>query len=216
MSVGMIVLTAAAILVYFGAAQRVLDKLHLTDRGALVLIAIMFFGTLLPNISIGKVSVNIGGAVIPAGICLYLLVKAGSAHERLRAVIGSAITAASVVLLSSLLPDEPEAILIDPMYVNGIAGGVISYLLGRSRRGAFICGVLGVLLADAAVAVVNWINAINQPLVLGGAGLFDAAMLSGILAVLLCELVGEVLERFMRGPDRKQADFTRNPLKNKE
>ena len=43
MSIGMILLTAAAILVFFGVAQRVLDKLHLTDRMALLLIALMFW-----------------------------------------------------------------------------------------------------------------------------------------------------------------------------
>ena len=64
MSIGMILLTATAILVFFGVTQRVLDKLHLTDRAALVLIALMFFGTLIPNIMIGNVSISIGGTVI--------------------------------------------------------------------------------------------------------------------------------------------------------
>lgn len=76
MSIGMILLTVVAVLVFFGVAQRVLDKLHLSDRAALLLIALMFFGTLIPNIVIGNVSVSPGGALIPLGVCVYLLIRA--------------------------------------------------------------------------------------------------------------------------------------------
>ena len=44
MSIGMVLLTVVAVLVFFGVAQRVLDKLYLSDRAALILIALMFFG----------------------------------------------------------------------------------------------------------------------------------------------------------------------------
>ena len=41
-----------------------------------------------------------------------------------------------------------EGTKTEPNYLYGIAGGVIAYLLGRSRRGAFIAGVVGVLQMD--------------------------------------------------------------------
>ena len=71
-------------------------------------------------------------------------------------------------------------------------------MLGRSRRGAFVCGVMGVLLADMATAVVNWHRGIDQQLVLGGAGIADAVVIAGVLAVLLAELIGEIVERIVR------------------
>lgn len=216
MSIGMILLTATAILVFFGVAQRVLDKLHLTDRAALVLIALMFFGTLIPNIVIGNVSISIGGAVIPVGICIYLLIRADTAKERVRAILGSFVTAGIIYALSTLMPDEPEAIVIDPMYLYGIAGGLVAYLLGRSRRGAFVCGVLGVLWADIAVSVVNRMNAIQQQLTLGGAGVFDAMVISGLLGVVLAELIGELIERFVRGNEQPVHSRIQNPVRRKE
>lgn len=216
MSIGMILLTIVAVLVFFGVAQRVLDKLHLSDRAALVLIALMFFGTLIPNITLGNVSLSIGGALIPLGVCIYLLVRAGTAKERIRAILGSLITAGVIYALSIFMPDEPETIVIDPMYLYGIVGGVVAYILGRSRRGAFICGVLGVMLADIAVAIVNWTNGVNQQLVLGGAGIFDAIIISGLLGVILAELIGEVVERFARGAQQPVKSPIHTPVRHKE
>lgn len=216
MSVGMILLTVVAVLVFFGAAQRVLDKLRLTDRMALLLIALMFFGTLIPNIQVGRVSFSIGGALIPLGVCVYLLVRAGSAKERLRAILGSLISGGIIYALSRFMPNEPERIVLDPMYVYGLVGGLVAYVLGRSRRAAFICGVMGVFWADIATAAVNWAGGIDQRLVLGGAGVFDAMMISGILGVALAELVGELLERFSRGTQSPVESPIHNPVRQKE
>ena len=160
------------------------------------MIALMFIGTLLPNIEIGQVSVSVGGALIPLGVCGYLLFKADTAWERARTVLGAVLTAAAIYGLSMLLPDEPEAMWMDPLLLYGIAAGVIACLLGRSRRGAFVCGVIGVMLADIVTAIGNWRRGVMQQLVLGGAGIADAVILAGMTGLLLAELVGEIMERF--------------------
>ena len=175
MSVGMVLLTAAAILVFFGVAQRVLDKMYLSDRAALLLIALMFFGTLIPNLKLGTVELSIGGALIPAGVCVYLLIRAGTWKERLRAIVGALVTGGAVFAISAyLLPDEPEAMVIDPMYLNGIIAG------------------------------------------LGGAGVFDAAVISGLIGVILAELVGEIAERIVRSNEKPVHSAVRNPVRDKE
>lgn len=197
MSIGMLILTVLAVLIFCGVLQRVLDRMYLTDRGALMLIALMLAGTLLPNLNFGMVTVSLGGAVIPLGVCLWLLVKADSAHEKMRALIGALLTAASVYGLSVFLPAEAEELPVDPNLLYGLSAGVIACILGRSRRAAFLCGVLGITLADTLTAALNWANGIRQSLVLGGAGVLDTAVISGVLAVLLTELVGEVMERMV-------------------
>ena len=198
MSVGLILLAAVSALVLFGVAQRVLDRMQLKDRAALIIAAAIFFGGLIPDIRIGRVAVNLGGAVVPLGVCVWLLIKTDTRKEAVRALVGSVLTGAAVYALGRLFPAEPEDFVIDPHYLYGIAGGVIAYLLGRSRRAAFICGVLGVILADTATALINWGNGVKTTLVLGGAGAMDTIVISGILAVLLAEMVGEILERMAR------------------
>lgn len=197
MTLGSILLSGAAILVLLGVGQRVLDKMHLSDRAALVIIAAMFIGGLLPDIDFGLVRINVGGAVIPLGVCVYLLVRAEN-DERVRAVMGAVVTSGLLYLLGRIMPDEPEKIFIDPVYLCGIVGGLAGYVFGRSRRGAFISGVAGVLLADVINAIVVWSSGVAQTLRLGGAGIFDTAVISGLSAVVLSELIGEAMERVAR------------------
>lgn len=216
-SIGTIILLAVGLLVLFGFGQRVLDKMHLNDTQAIVLIAAMILGGFIPNIAVTpNVSINLGGFVIPVGVCLYLWFTAGTGKERLRSLIATALTGAGIFLLMRLLPDEPDSMWIDPTYTYGLAAGIIAYIFGRSRRGAFIAGTLGMVSANIATDVLNRINGVNQRLVLGGAGAMDAIVFSGIIAVLLAELMGEVLERITRRGQEPQMAFNHGQFVRKE
>ena len=200
MSIGMIALIILSLLILFGATQRVLDRMALTDRQALLVVAAIFVGGWLPEIDLGLVTLNIGGAVIPLILCVYLLLRANSMKERTRALISAALTSAAIFALGLVLPADPTRMpMLDPMVLYGIAGGVIAWLLGRSRRSAFIAGVLGVMAADLITGVSLRMRGINQVVHLGGAGALDAVVLAGIIAVLCCELGGEIIERMRTG-----------------
>ena len=62
MPTGMIILLAVSVLVFLGLAQRVLDRLQLTDRGALLFIGAMIVGGFLPALPLTRNSINIGGS----------------------------------------------------------------------------------------------------------------------------------------------------------
>ncbi|HZJ82256.1 MAG TPA: hypothetical protein VFD57_00455, partial [Clostridia bacterium] len=94
-----------------------------------------------------------------------------------------------------------------PNYIYGLIAGVIAYLFGRSRRASFIAGVTGVLLADIGQGVINSMNNLSTPTRLGGAGAVDAVIISGFLAVILAEVVGEIREKMQGGTKKKHMDF---------
>ena len=203
MSIGMILLLVLGLLILFGVLQRVLDRMALTDRQALLCVAAIFIGGWLPSIPLGLIELNIGGALIPFIVCIYLLLHAGTGKERVRALVASFLTAASIYALSLLIPSDPLAMpMLDPMLLYGIAGGVIAWLLGHSRRSAFIAGVLGVIIADLVSGVSLWMKGIDQTVHLGGAGALDAVVIAGVTGVLMCELVGEIMERIQTGRAR--------------
>ena len=206
MTVGRILLILVSVLVAAGACQRVLDRLRLTDRQALFFVGLIFIGGLLPDIPLGNsVRVNAGGALVPLLLAAYVWIRAGSARERLRSLAATLVTAAAVFAIGRFFPEEPEAMPFDVNYLYGIAAGLIAYAFGRSRRGAFIAGVWGMILADVLQAALLRRAGVVQTLYLGSGGLMDAVVISGVLAVLAAELTGEFLERVKQGAKRREA-----------
>lgn len=217
MSPATVILLIAGLLVLFGVGQRVLDRMHLNDTQAILLIIAMIAGGYLPEIRLtDRIFLNLGGFVIPACISLYLWFTADSGKERLRSLLAAAASGLTVYLLMHFLPDEPDAMRVDPTYVYGLAAGAVACLFGRSRRGAFIAGSLGMISANIAQDTVNRLNGVSQRLILGGAGAMDAIVLSAFTAVLLTEIVGEALERLSRGRQAPQKVFNHGQIERKD
>ena len=61
-----------------------------------------------------------------------------------------------------------------------------------------------------------WSQGVDQRLVLGGAGAFDVIVMSGLIAVLLSELIGEIFERIKRGRQRPTREFKNGEFVKKE
>ncbi|ABR49014.1 conserved hypothetical protein [Alkaliphilus metalliredigens QYMF] len=210
MSIGMILLVIVAILIFMGLAERVLDRLRLSDKAAIaIIIAIVLSTIFIPNIAITEnVSFNVGGFLIPMGLVIYLFIKVETGKERFRAIVAAVIAGAAIYLTQRyVLPAEPEAMQIDPNYVYPLIGGIIAYLFGRSRRAAFIAGILGVVLADVIQLVLNNINNIPAPTRFGGAGGVDTTVMAGIIAVLIAEIIGETRERLQGGTSKKNMHY---------
>ncbi len=204
MPAGMTILVVVAALIYFGVAQRMLDKMRLTDTQALLFIGLMVAGSFItiPLLS-GRtsISLNIGGSLVPLGIVIYLLTTADSAYERVRALIASVVSAAIIFGIAQYTDFDPSSgTFIDPLWLFSIISGIVGYLAGRSRRAAFIAGALGILLTDLVHAVRAWLANMNTRTAIGGAGVFDAMIVAGIIAVALAEIVGETRERLSGGP----------------
>lgn len=205
--IGMIFLLIISILIYFGLAQRVLDRMGLTDKVALGFIAAIIIGSFI-NIPITTarvdVSVNVGGALIPIALAIYVLSRAGTLWEKARALIAAIAAAVAIFFVNTrLFADDPwqrGTDFIDPLYVIPIISGGIAYLISRSRRGAFVAATLGVVFLD--LYDIAALLAAGSPgnIAVGGAGVLDTIVLSGVFAVLLAELIGETRERIQGGP----------------
>ncbi|MGF7185019.1 putative membrane protein [Desulfitispora alkaliphila] len=203
--IGMIALFIVAVLIYVGVGQRVLDRMRLTDRAALAIIVAIMIGSFI-NIPIAtgqiETSINLGGAIIPVALAIYLLTKAGTTKERIRAIVATVVTAIAVYYSGFISDADPgrAGAIIDPIYIVPIIAGTVAYIAGRSRRSAFIAATLGVLALDVVNYIFLSVNNISGVVSIGGAGIFDSIVLSGILAVLLAEVVGETRERIQGGP----------------
>lgn len=200
-SLSVILLGLLSLLIFLGWGQRVLDRMRLKNSTALILLLSMILGHFLPTIKFGtRLALNLG-ALAPLGVAIYLLATT-STIERQRASLIGTLTAFFLLLTDKLLPPDPG--LLDPVLSAGIFAGVLSYVWSRSRRSAFIGAVLGVFLADLAIAVQLSLTGIPQSITLGSGGMLSSLVISAFLAVLIAEIIGEIRERIHRGPALKQ------------
>ncbi|HQA59719.1 MAG TPA: DUF1614 domain-containing protein [Tepidanaerobacteraceae bacterium] len=198
MPAGVILLLVIAVLIYFGLLQRVLDRMHMTDSMAIIFIGLMVIGSFLPDIPLGgRMSINIGGGIVPIALALYLIVTADSNQEKVRSIIAALITGTAIYVAGRILPAEPGTMIVEPILAFAIIAGIIAFIFGRSRRGAFIAGILGIIISD----IISALGIAARPVgtTIGGAGILDAAVISGVIAVGLCEIVGETGEKLLGG-----------------
>lgn len=205
MPIGTIALVVVAVLIYFGVLHRVLDRLGLTDRAALLWIVALVVGSYvdLPLVrGANELVINVGGGVVPIVLGAYILSRADTARERTRAVVAVVITTGVMYALGRVLPDEPtEMVLMDPLYIFALVAGVVAYLLGRSRRSAFVAGTIGIVMVDVVHYFVGLTQGIRGRAWIGGAGAFDATIIAGIMALLVAEIVGETREHLGGGSE---------------
>jgi uncharacterized membrane protein len=132
------------------------------------------------------VAVNVGGALMPTGVCIYLLSRSASST-----IFYSIIGVAIVALITHLVarPVKGEGI-VTPTFVPPIAAAVVAIILQPSHAEiiAYVAGVLGALIG-ADLTNLRAIPKLGAPMAsIGGAGTFDGVFLTGIIAVLLAGL----------------------------
>jgi uncharacterized membrane protein len=130
------------------------------------------------------VAVNVGGAIVPVAISMYLLLQMPTIL--MPALIGVAIVTAIVHRFAMPVPGMGIA---TPMLIPPIVAAACGYFLGSSQHHrdavAFISGVLGTLIGADLLNLRN-LRDLGAPVAsIGGAGTFDGIFLTGIVAVLL-------------------------------
>jgi len=131
------------------------------------------------------IAINLGGAIIPICLSIYLLVK-NRLYER--GLIGVAVLTLCVHLMA--YPVRGVGIAV-PVLVPPVVAAVVGFTLSRTYAAplSYISGSLGTLLG-ADILNLGRIRGLGAPVAsIGGAGTFDGVFLTGIISVLLVSLV---------------------------
>lgn len=127
------------------------------------------------------IAVNVGGAVIPVLVSLYLLVSRGLW------IRGAIAVAAMAVICHLVAKPVPGLGIAMPVFVPPLAAAGVALLLSRTEAAplAYIAGSIGSLVG-ADLLNLDKVQDLGAPVAsIGGAGTFDGVFLSGVLAVLL-------------------------------
>ena len=140
------------------------------------------------------IAVNVGGAVIPTLMSIYLLAKLNLWTKGLIAV---AVVASVIHWLADPVPGLGIAV---PVFMPAVITAIVALVLSREMAAplAYIGGGLGTLIG-ADITNLDKVRGLGAPVAsIGGAGTFDGIFLTGILAVLLASV-------FARRPSARSA-----------
>ncbi len=130
------------------------------------------------------IAVNVGGAVIPTLMSLYLLI---TRQLWVKGLIAIAIVAALLHWVANPVPGVGIAV---PVFWPALITAVVALILARENAAplAYTAGSMGTLIG-ADLTNLDKIRGLGAPVAsIGGAGTFDGIFLTGILAVLLAGL----------------------------
>jgi uncharacterized membrane protein len=142
------------------------------------------------------IAVNLGGAIVPAALSIYLLVKN---RLFLRGLLGIVIV--TVIVHHVARPVHGMGIA-EPVFIPPLAAAGAAFLISRrfAPALAYISGSLGTLIGADLLNIKNF-QGLGAPVAsIGGAGTFDGIFMTGILAVLLASLMTR--KDAMSPPDR--------------
>ncbi len=137
------------------------------------------------------VAINVGGAVIPTLLSIYLLVKNGLYG---RGLIAIALVTLVVHRMASPVPGVGIA---EPVFIPPLVTTAVALFLSRAYAAplAYIGGSLGTLIG-ADLMNITKLQGLGAPVAsIGGAGTFDGIFLTGILSVLLASLLSRGQKR---------------------
>ena len=184
-----ILLFVLIVLLIFMVELRILAyayrKIGVPPRYMFVIMLLTLVGSRIeiPLFSVGSVGVviNVGGALVPILLSLYLFVRL---RLRARMLIATAIMAAIVHSLAWIVPGMGIAVprLAPPLAAAGVAL-VLSFR--QAPPVAYVAGSMGTLIG-ADILNLHRLAEIGAPVVsIGGRGTFDSVFLTGIIAGLL-------------------------------
>jgi uncharacterized membrane protein len=126
-------------------------------------------------------AINVGGAIIPTALALYLIIRNS---VWVPALIGVLVLSVVVHLIARPVAGVGIA---TPVFVSPIAAAVYALVVGGRAVAAvaYAAGTLGTLIG-ADLTNLRRIRGLGAPIAsIGGAGTWDGIFLTGIVAVLL-------------------------------
>ena len=183
-STAMLLLFGSLIGSYFNIPIAVLPHEPMVSDRVIDFFGMQYNVPAVENFAGTVIAVNVGGAVIPTLLSLYVLLKN---DLWIRGIVITAVVAAIVHMLAYPVPGVGIAV---PIFVPPIATAIVAVVIARHHAAAlaYVGGSLGTLIG-ADLLNLDAVRGLGAPVAsIGGAGTFDGIFLTGILAVLLAGL----------------------------
>ncbi|HOK23551.1 MAG TPA: DUF1614 domain-containing protein [Candidatus Hydrothermia bacterium] len=199
--IGFIVFTGVFFTLWiFGAIPFALSKVGISPWMAMLIYILTFVGSFvniplarqenysikrsfwysIPMVQQTTVAINLGGAIIPVIVSIYLLAQIGIGNCILPILI-------MVIISKALTRVVPGRGFVMPAFIPPIVAVLLAYIFYPEQPAAcaYVTGTLGVLIG-ADLLNLDKIKKLESTFVsIGGAGVFDGIFLTGVISALL-------------------------------
>ena len=131
-------------------------------------------------------AVNLGGAIIPVILSLYLILKSGEFFNSFLAIV------LVTVVVHQMARPVPGIGIVVPTLIPPLITAAVALALSRRHAPAvaYVAGSIGTLVG-ADLLNLRHVGGMGAPIAsIGGAGKFDGIFLTGIVAMLLAGIIG--------------------------
>ena len=151
----------------------------------ILLLPVLFFLSIIGSLIniplfLGKqnIAINVGGAIIPLLLCIYLLPKVPIFKTIIAVVI-------SALIMNHLAHPVPMVGITIPMFIPPLVAVLLGFIFSPRNPTpvAYITGVLGVLIG-ADLMNLSQVTGAGM-MSIGGAGVYDGIFLVGIISALI-------------------------------
>ena len=205
----LILLPVLALLVFFEVVTFSFAELGLSPEAAVILLLLSVVGSVIniplrrrrvvlreprrfpfpfsflfytpPRVRQQTIAINLGGAIIPIGFSLYLLVTKAP-------LVQTAIATAVVAVVARVIArPRPGRGIVMPLWIPPLLSVALAFLLAPQNGPpvAYISGAMGTLIGADLLNYPSFRKLGGRVLSIGGAGVFDGIFLVGIGAALL-------------------------------
>lgn len=212
----LLLLPLLIVLFFFNIVAFSFERLGISPQVVFLLLFLILFGSLI-NIPITRrtvrsrevrfgwfhvpvrqesgLAINVGGAIIPTALAIYLLFQV----PLWPALIATALM---IIICKFLTRPVPGRGLSIPMFIPPILSTLFAILLAGKFAApvAFISGVLGTLIGGDLLNLGKARRLGGGVLSIGGAGVFDGIFLVGVFSVLLTAIAVPPLIPALTGP----------------
>jgi uncharacterized membrane protein len=140
-----------------------------------------YFGVSIPAFNQQIIALNLGGAVLPGLLCLYLMSRVNAAPVFFATIV--------TTVFSYYISKPVKGVgVVLPAFIPPIIAAIAALLFaseGNAPAVAYISGVMGILIGADLLRLHQIKRSGVAFLSIGGAGVFDGIFIVGIISVLL-------------------------------
>jgi len=194
MALGLILLGAIALLMFFGVTNGLFRRAGISNWVAFGLALALALSVLIPDITFGRqyFAMSVSAFLLPLIIVGILLVKAAMTRRFLLAISSILVVAAATVVIRLAVPPTTNVMAISSGIVTGIVAGILAHAIGRNHLATITGAIGGIILGDAIGGGIHNLMTGQSLYVLGGLGVFDAIIIGAVFSLVFAEVVNAI------------------------